>query len=74
MEGFAAPVKVSCDDHNGHHKVYVAEWDGTKWTKGSDWMEPMKRQGAPADRGRRKDYAEKNAGWPKRTEACEKSS
>jgi branched-chain amino acid transport system substrate-binding protein len=21
-----------------------------------------------------KDYAEKNAGWPKRTEACDKSS
>ena len=24
MEGFAAPVKVACEDHNGHHKVYVA--------------------------------------------------
>ena len=24
MEGFAAPVKLACDDHNGHNKVFVA--------------------------------------------------
>ncbi len=34
MDGFAAPVKVTCDDHNGHNKVYIAQWDGTKWTQG----------------------------------------
>ncbi|MBL8588835.1 MAG: ABC transporter substrate-binding protein [Methylobacteriaceae bacterium] len=74
MEGFAAPVKVSCSDHNGHHKVYVAVWDGSKWTKGSDWMEPMKDKVRPLLEAAAKDYAEKNAGWPKRTEACDKSS
>ena len=74
MEGFAAPVKISCSDHNGHHKVYVASWDGQKWTKGSDWMEPMKDKVRPLLEEAAKDYADKNAGWPKRTEACDKAS
>ena len=72
MEGFAAPVKVTCDDHNGHHKVYVAEWDGTKWTKGSDWIEPMKRQGAAAARGRRQGLRrEATPAGRSAREACE---
>lgn len=74
MEGFAAPVKVSCSDHNGHHKVYVSEWDGSKWTRGSDWIEPLKDEVRPLIEAAAKEYAEKNSGWPKRTEACEKSS
>ncbi|HEX2137872.1 MAG TPA: ABC transporter substrate-binding protein, partial [Microvirga sp.] len=74
MEGFAAPVKVTCEDHNGHHKVYVAEWDGTKWTKGSDWMDPMREKVRPLIEGAAKEYSASNAGWPKRTEACAKSS
>ncbi|HZB37240.1 MAG TPA: ABC transporter substrate-binding protein [Beijerinckiaceae bacterium] len=74
MEGFAAPVKVSCEDHNGHHKVFVAEWDGTKWVKASDWMEPMKDKVRPLIEAGAKDYAEKNTGWPKRSEPCAKQS
>ena len=74
MEGFASPVKVACEDHNGHHKVYVAEWDGQKWTKGSDWMEPMRDKVRPLIDASAKEYAASNAGWPKRSEACDKSS
>jgi branched-chain amino acid transport system substrate-binding protein len=74
MEGFAAPVKVTCEDHNGHHKVFVAEWDGQKWQKASDWIEPMKEKVRPLIEAGAKDYAEKNTGWPKRTEPCAKSS
>ena len=74
MEGFAAPVKVSCEDHNGHHKVFVAEWDGTKWQKASDWIEPMKDKVRPLIEAGAKDYAEKNTGWPKRSESCAKQS
>ena len=33
MEGFALPMKLSCEDHSGHHKVYVVEWDGKDWQK-----------------------------------------
>ncbi|MGL4727138.1 MAG: ABC transporter substrate-binding protein [Bosea sp. (in: a-proteobacteria)] len=70
MEGFAAPVKVTCNDHNGHHKVFVSEWDGTKYVKASDWLEPLKDEVRPLIEAAAKDYAEKNAGWPKRTEPC----
>jgi len=70
MEGFAAPVKIACNDHNGHNKVYVAQWDGAKWTKGSDWMSPMTEKVRPLLEAAAKDYAEKN-NWPARTEACE---
>ena len=54
MEGFAAPVKVSCEDHNGHHKVYVAEWDGTKVDQGLRLDGSDDGQGPSADRGRRR--------------------
>jgi branched-chain amino acid transport system substrate-binding protein len=74
MEGFAAPVKVSCTDHNGHHKVFVSEWDGTKWTKGSDWMDPMKDKVRPLLEAAAADYAKANSGWPKRTEGCDSPS
>ena len=70
MEGFAAPVKLSCSDHSGHNKVFVHQWDGTKWTKGSDWMDPIKEEVRPLIEAAAKDYVEKNTGWPKRSEPC----
>jgi branched-chain amino acid transport system substrate-binding protein len=73
MEGFAAPVRITCGDHNGHHKVYVAQWDGQKWTRGSDWMSPMSDKVRPLLEAAAKDFAEKN-NWPKRSEACDKRS
>jgi branched-chain amino acid transport system substrate-binding protein len=74
MEGFAAPVSVTCADHNGHHSVYVAEWDGAKWTKKSDWIEPLKDKVIPLSENAANEYATSNAGWPKRTEPCDKAS
>jgi branched-chain amino acid transport system substrate-binding protein len=73
-DGFAAPMRVTCDDHNGHNSAYMAKWDGTKWTKGSDWIEPIKDKVRPLIEAAAKEYAAANAGWPKRTEACDKSS
>jgi branched-chain amino acid transport system substrate-binding protein len=73
-EGFAAPMKVSCNDHNGHNSAYMAMWDGTKWVKGSDWIEPIKNKVEPLIDAAAKDYSSANAGWPKRTEACDKAS
>jgi branched-chain amino acid transport system substrate-binding protein len=74
MDGFAAPVQVSCADHNGHHKAFIATWDGTKWVKSSDWIEPIKDSVLPLIDAAAKDYMEKNAGWPKRDEVCDKLS
>ena len=72
-ENFANPMRVTCADHNGHNATYLAEWDGAKWTKGSDWIEPMKDKVIPLIEAAAKDYAAANAGWPKRTEPCDKS-
>lgn len=74
MAGFAAPVRLSCGDHNGHHKVFVAEWDGKKYVKSTDWMEPLKAEVRPLIEQAAADYAKSNAGWPKRTEACDRAS
>ena len=73
-DGFAAPMKVSCQDHNGHNAAFMAQWDGTKYVKGSDWIEPLKDKVNPLIEAASKDYVGANAGWPKRTEACDKSS
>ena len=74
FEGFANPVKVSCTDHNGHNKVFVSQWDGTKYVKASDWMDPIKDLVRPLIEDAAKEYVSKDAGWPKRTEACDKAS
>jgi branched-chain amino acid transport system substrate-binding protein len=72
--GFAAPVHITCSDHNGHHGAFMARWDGKKWVKASDWILPIKEEVLPLISQTAKEYAEKNTGWPKRTEACDKSS
>jgi len=73
MEGFAAPVKVTCADHSGHNKAFIAQWDGQKWVKASDWIAPDVSKVRPLLEAAAKDYAEKN-NWPKRTEACDNKS
>jgi len=74
MTGFARPFRVSCSDHSGHHAAYIAKWDGSTWVKASDWIEPMKDKVLPLIESAAKQYATSNTGWPKRTEACDKSS
>ena len=72
LDGFMAPLHVTCDDHSGAHAVYVQQWDGAKWIKASDWIEPMKDKVRPMLAADAKAYADKNAPWPARTEACAK--
>ena len=74
LPNFATPISVNCTDHNGHASAYVQQWDGTKWVKVSDWISPMKDKVMPLLDAAAADYVQKNAGWPKRTEACDKSS
>ena len=70
MEGFALPMKLSCEDHSGHHKVYVVEWDGKDWQKSGDWFSPDVEMVKPLLKKAAEDYAASNAPWPERTEAC----
>jgi branched-chain amino acid transport system substrate-binding protein len=74
LPDFAAPMQVTCDDHNGHNSAYMQQWDGAKWVKVSDWITPMKDKVDPLIDKAAADYVKQNAGWPKRTEACDKSS
>ena len=71
---FAAPLKVSCADHNGHHAAYMQQWDGSKWVKISDWIVPMRDKVKPLLEAAANDYVTKNTGWPKRTEKCDQPS
>ena len=74
LEGFTDPLKLSCADHNGHGRISVQSWDGTKWVRLADPAPPMIAVTQPLVEAAAKDYVEKNAGWPKRTEACDKAS
>ena len=71
---FGTPVHVTCSDHNGHSPVYMQQWDGAKWVKVSGWIEPLKQKVEPLLKEAADDYVKKATGWPKRTEACDKSS
>ncbi|MCC7348635.1 MAG: ABC transporter permease, partial [Variibacter sp.] len=57
-----------------HHRVFIASWDGAKWTKASDWIEPLKDKVRPLIDKEAQTYASSTAGWPKRSEACDKAS
>ena len=74
MEGFAAPVKLSCADHNGHGGISLVRWDGEKWNTVVPSIQPIKDKVIPLIDNAAEEYVKANAGWPKRTEPCDKSS
>jgi branched-chain amino acid transport system substrate-binding protein len=74
LPDFAAPIHLSCSDHNGHNGIFLVEWDGAKWRKASSWIEPIKDKVLPLIDSAASSYVGANTGWPKRTEVCDKSS
>jgi branched-chain amino acid transport system substrate-binding protein len=50
------------------------KWDGTKWEKTTETLEPIKDKVMPLIEAAAKDYVKENPGWPKRSEACDKSA
>ena len=40
LEGFTAPIKGSCTDHEGAGSVFIQQWDGKDWVKISDPIAP----------------------------------
>jgi branched-chain amino acid transport system substrate-binding protein len=74
LPGFAAPIHLSCSDHNGHNLISVVQWDGAKWTKTPEMLEPIKDKVMPLIESAAADYVKANTGWPKRGEACDKST
>jgi branched-chain amino acid transport system substrate-binding protein len=74
LENFASPMKVTCSDHNGHGGISVVAWDGSKWTTSVPSIQPIKDKVLPLIQDAAESYVKANAGWPKRTEPCDKSS
>ncbi|MEE4235933.1 MAG: ABC transporter substrate-binding protein [Anderseniella sp.] len=67
LEGFMAPLKVTCEDHSGHHQVYVQEWDGKQWQKVSDWFDPMQDVVRPLLEQAADEYVKDKPGWETQT-------
>ncbi len=74
LPGFAGPIHLSCADHNGHSGISLVEWDGTKWNTKVPSIKPISDKVLPLINSAAEGYVKANAGWPKRTEPCEKSS
>jgi branched-chain amino acid transport system substrate-binding protein len=71
LDGFAGSFKTTCADHNSHSAAFVQQWDGAKWVKTSNLITPDSAKVQPLLDEAAKAYAEKNAGWPARTEPCD---
>jgi branched-chain amino acid transport system substrate-binding protein len=74
LPGFAEPIHLSCSDHNGHDNVFLVKWDGAKWEKEPGSIAPIHNKVEHLIDNAAEQYVRANAGWPKRTEACAKSS
>jgi branched-chain amino acid transport system substrate-binding protein len=68
---FAAPVRVTCEDHNGHHAAFVMQWDGARWNRVTDWIQPERARVRPLLEEAARAFVTSNAGWPARTEVCD---
>jgi branched-chain amino acid transport system substrate-binding protein len=42
MKGLMQPLRVTCENHEGNGLAAVQQWDGKKWTRVSDWIEPIR--------------------------------
>ncbi len=67
FEGFSNPIKITCKDHAGAHPMFVQQWDGKKWNKVSDWIEPMKDVVRPMLEEAAEKYVADKPGWPTQT-------
>ena len=60
LAGFAQPLKVTCEDHEGNGPVYIQQWNGHTWDKVSDWISPMREVVRAQIEKAAADYAKEN--------------
>lgn len=60
LDGFAAPLKITCEDHESGGSVIIQQWDGKKWVLISDWIEPMRDVVRPMIEKSAAAYAKEN--------------
>ncbi|MGB0506710.1 MAG: ABC transporter substrate-binding protein [Pikeienuella sp.] len=41
LEGFTAPIKASCADHEGQGSIFIQQWNGSDFERVSDLVAPM---------------------------------
>jgi branched-chain amino acid transport system substrate-binding protein len=63
------PVKITCKDHSGGHAAFIQQWDGKKWNKVSDWIEPMTDVVRPLLEEAAAKYISDKPNWP--TQKCD---
>ena len=57
LKGFANPVELTCDDHEGGGSAFVQQWNGEAWVKASDWIVPQHSELRPAYEASAAQYA-----------------
>jgi branched-chain amino acid transport system substrate-binding protein len=67
--GYSPAIKITCKDHAGAHPMFVQQWDGEKWNKVSDWMEPMSDIVRPMLEEAAEKYVADKKDWP--TQKCD---
>jgi branched-chain amino acid transport system substrate-binding protein len=60
LKGFALPIEITCEDHEGNGPVFIQQWDGAKWVKVSDWITPMRDVVRPQIEQAAAAYAKEN--------------
>jgi len=68
LEGFGAPIKGSCADHEGGGAVYLMQWDGSDWKKLTDPIAPMQDVVRPLLEQAADDYLKDKPNWE--TQKC----
>ncbi|MEM1047308.1 MAG: ABC transporter substrate-binding protein [Pseudomonadota bacterium] len=68
LEGFMAPIVGSCKDHAGSGPVFIQQWDGSKWNKVTDPIEPMADVVRPLLEEAAQNYVSDKPDW--KTQTC----
>lgn len=68
LEGFAAPIKASCSDHEGAGSVFLQQWNGSKFEKVTDGIAPMNDIVRPLLEASAEKYTADKPGW--KTQTC----
>ncbi len=63
MSGMVVPFSTSCDNHTGHGGGWMLQWDGAKFVKVSDLLQPDRAAIEPLEKEKAKEYADANAPW-----------
>jgi branched-chain amino acid transport system substrate-binding protein len=65
FEGLVYPLKISCQDHMGSARARIQQWDGSKWSFVSDWIEADRKLIDPMVVSAAKKYAEEKKITPR---------